>query len=80
MINEEWRALSIAWVGLGIAIYMLYCIRYDFNDAEFIIRMSRRKRVLCKLGIIFLWPIWIPLYILFEMVTFITKVIWSIFL
>ena len=80
MTYEDWRILLFAWISIGFIIYMLIVLDADFETPEYLKDLSRSKRVLCKLGLLFLWPIWLPLVIIIGMISIVVKVIKSIFI
>ena len=79
MTFEDLTFYLVGWIGIGFIIYMIIAINADFETPDYLKHLSRNKRILCKLGLIFLWPIWLPLFILREMVLLIINVVWSIF-
>jgi len=63
----------VGWIGIGFIIYMIIVIDANFETPDYLEHLSRSKRILCKLGLFFLWPIWLPLFILLGMVLLIMQ-------
>ncbi len=79
MTFEDLTFYLVGWIGIGFIIYTHIALDADFETPDYLKHLSRNKRILCKLGLIFLWPIWLSLIILLGMVLFIINVVWSIF-
>lgn len=82
MIHEKFYVLLISWVVIGFIFYVLYFYLHEDEgqDSPFIKKLSRGKRILCRLGIIFLWPVWFPLSVAYLLIIGTFTIIRSIFL
>ena len=80
MTYEDWRILLFAWISIGFIIYIIFALDADFETPDFLEDLSRKKRILYKLGVIFLWPVLLPLVIIVGMISIVVKTIKSIFI